>query len=153
MLTKKAKYGLKALLALARLYGQVEVMGIGEIAEKERIPLKFLEAILLELKSGGWLFSKRGRLGGYALALPPEAINLGAVLRELGGPFAPVPCVSKHSYEPCEECVDQEHCGIRVVMKEARDAMAAVLDNTTLADVLLKEREPVPTGSRDMYFI
>jgi Rrf2 family protein len=152
LLTKKAKYGLKALLALARLYGQVDVVGIAEIADKERIPLKFLEAILLELKSGGWLFSRRGRLGGYALALPPDQINLGAVLRELGGPFAPVPCVSKHAYEPCEECVDQENCGIRAVMKQARDAMAEVLDSTTLADVLEKEREPLPVPSNE-YFI
>ena len=137
MLSMKAKYGLRALLYLAEQPEQVPVL-ISDLAEKESIPKKFLELILLDLKNHGILQSKKGKGGGYFLRKKPEAIKLGRVIRVLDGPLAPVPCVSQTAYIPCDECEDEETCGIRLVMKEVRDAMANILDNTSLADVLHK---------------
>lgn len=137
MISKKTKYALKGLQYLAQRYAQGPIL-ISEISEKERIPKKFLEAILLELKNKGILQSKKGKLGGYFLARSPKQINLGEVMRVLEGPLAPLPCVSQTVYARCEECVDENLCGIRMVMKEVRDATAAILDKTTLADVVEK---------------
>ncbi|MEW5978753.1 MAG: Rrf2 family transcriptional regulator [Acidobacteriota bacterium] len=137
MLSMKAKYGLRALLALARRPEKVPVL-ITDLAEEENIPKKFLELILLDLKNHGILQSKKGKGGGYFLRKSPEAIKLGRVIRVLDGPLAPVPCVSQTAYVPCDECEDERTCGIRLVMKEVRDAMANILDNTSLADVLSK---------------
>jgi len=137
MLSMKAKYGLRALLYLAKQPDHVPVL-ISELAEKESIPKKFLELILLDLKNHGVLQSKKGKGGGYFLRKKPEAIKLGRVIRVLDGPLAPVPCVSQTAYSPCDECEDEKSCGIRLVMKEVRDAMANILDNTSLADVLGK---------------
>jgi len=137
MLSMKAKYGLRALLYLAKQPDQVPVL-ISELAEKEEIPKKFLELILLELKNHGVLQSKKGKGGGYFLRRKPESIKLGRVIRVLDGPLAPVPCVSQTAYIPCDECEDEKTCGIRLVMKEVRDAIANILDNTSLADVVAK---------------
>jgi Rrf2 family protein len=137
MLSMKAKYGLRALLYLAKQPDQRPIL-IAELAEKEGIPKKFLELILLDLKNHGLLQSKKGKGGGYFLRRKPEAIKVGRVVRVLDGPLAPVPCVSQTAYIPCDECPDEQTCGIRIVMKEVRDAMADVLDNTSLADVLRK---------------
>ena len=137
MLSMKAKYGLRALLYLAKQPDQVPVL-ISELAEKEGIPKKFLELILLELKNHGVLQSKKGKGGGYFLRRKPEAIKLGRVIRVLDGPLAPVPCVSQTAYISCDECEDEKTCGIRLVMKEVRDAIANILDNTSLADVVEK---------------
>ena len=135
MLTKKTKYALQALLSLAKDYGRGPIL-ISEIAEQERIPKKFLELILLDLKNSGILQSKKGKGGGYFLGRPPELITFGQVIRLLDGPLAPLPCVSQMAYRKCEECKDERTCGIRVVMKEVRDATALILDTTTLADAL-----------------
>lgn len=135
MLSKKAKYGLKALLVLAR-HDDREPVLISDIAEEEAIPKKFLELILLELKNNGILHSKKGKGGGYFLAKNPTEISLGSVLRMLDGPIAPLPCVSQTAYARCEECKDEAVCGVRLAMKDLRDAMSAVLDKTSLADVL-----------------
>jgi len=135
MLSMKAKYGLRALLSLARQENQGPVL-ISELAEKESIPKKFLELILLDLKNHGILQSKKGKGGGYSLSRRPEAIKLGRVIRVLDGPLAPLPCASQTAYVPCDECEDEETCGIRLVMKDVRDAMATILDSTSLADVL-----------------
>ncbi len=135
MLSQKAKYGLRALLALARKYEQAPVL-ISHLAETEDIPKKFLELILLELKKNGILYSKKGKGGGYLLGKAPEAIALGQVIRILDGPLAPLPCVSQTAYRKCDECEDENTCGIRMVMKEVRDETARILDGTTLADVL-----------------
>ncbi len=135
MLTKKTKYALQALLALARDYGRGPIL-ISEIAENERIPKKFLELILLDLKNNGILQSKKGRGGGYFLGRPPELITFGQVIRLLDGPLAPLPCVSQTAYRKCDECKDERSCGIRVVMKDVRDSTAKILDTTTLADAL-----------------
>ena len=135
MLSKKAKYGLQALLLLAKEYGHGPVL-ISEMAERERIPKKFLELILLELKNKGVLQSKKGRGGGYLLSKTPGAITMGHIIRALDGPLAPIPCVSQTAYVKCEECKDETTCGIRIVMKEVRDATAKILDGTTLAEIL-----------------
>ena len=108
---------------------------IAELAERERIPHKFLELILLELRNAGILRSKKGKGGGYALARPAREVTLGQVIRVVDGPLAPIPCVSERAYVRCEECVSEESCGTRMVMKEVRDAVAKILDGTTLADV------------------
>ena len=110
-------------------------MLIAELAEREHIPHKFLELILLELRNAGILRSKKGKGGGYALARPPREVTLGQIIRVVDGPLAPIPCVSERAYARCEECVSEESCGTRMVMKEVRDAIAKILDGTTLADV------------------
>jgi Rrf2 family protein len=135
MLSRKAKYGLRALLVLAKGHGKGPVL-IADLARRERIPKKFLELILLDLKNHGTLQSKRGKGGGYFLGKAPDDIMLGHVIRALDGPLAPIPCVSQTAYMRCEECRDETTCGIRIVMKEVRDATARILDGTSLAGVL-----------------
>ena len=135
MLSKKSKYALRALLALARRRGQ-EPVQIAELAEQEGIPKKFLEVILLELKNNGILQSKKGKGGGYFLGRTAEQISVWQVIRALDGPLAPLPCASHTAYRKCEECQDEATCGIRAVMKEVRDATAAVMDRATLGEVL-----------------
>lgn len=135
MLTRRAKYGLKAALALASSRPDTTVR-IVDLAEAEAIPRKFLEQILLVLKDCGILASRKGRGGGYALARPANTITFGEVIRALDGPLAPTPCVSVNFYKRCPECVDEGRCAIRPVMKQARDAIAAILDNTTLETAL-----------------
>ena len=135
MLSKKAKYGLRAILALAKQASERPVL-IADLAEQERIPKKFLELILLELKNSGILGSKKGKGGGYFLNRPAESISLGEVIRALDGPIAPVPCVSRMAHRTCDECEDEATCGIRAVMQEVRDATAAILDHATLTDIV-----------------
>jgi Rrf2 family protein len=144
MLSKKAKYALKALFALAQdnVNGQKSML-IAEIAKQERIPKKFLEAILLDLKNDGILYSKRGKTGGYALRKTPDQISVGQVIRVIDGPLALIPCASQSAYVPCEECIDVESCAIRLTMRKVRDATASILDNTTLADALKSRRHSV----------
>ncbi len=134
MLSSKSKYGLKALLVLAERAGQGPVL-IADLAERDAIPKKYLEAILLELKRRGVVQSRKGKGGGYFLARKPAEITFGEVIRVLDGPLAAVPCVSQMAYMKCTECVDEQTCGVRIAMKEVRDATARILDNTTLADV------------------
>jgi Rrf2 family protein len=133
-LSRKARYALRALYALAADEARGPVL-IAELAERENIPRKFLEAILLELKNAGALKSKKGKGGGYALARPADQITIGQIIRVIDGPLAPIPCVSEKAFVRCEECADETTCGTRQVMKKVRDAMAAILDTTTLADV------------------
>jgi Rrf2 family protein len=135
VLSKKTKYALKALIGLAEDYGREPVL-IARLAEREGIPKKFLELILLELKGLGLVQSKMGKQGGYFLKVAPENVKLGHVVRSLDGPLAPIPCVSVTAYQRCEECRDEAKCGLRLVMKDVRDAIANILDNTTLQDVL-----------------
>ncbi|AJF06721.1 RrF2 family transcriptional regulator [Geoalkalibacter subterraneus] len=137
MLSKKTKYGLQALLLLAREYGQGPVL-IADMAAREKIPKKFLELILLQLKNAGILGSRKGKGGGYFLARNPSQITMGKVVRILEGPLAPVPCVSETAYQKCEECHDEASCGIRLVMKDVHDAIADILDHTTLKEVVAR---------------
>ena len=148
MISKKTKYALKAMVTLAEEYAHHQPVLIEKIAGSNRTPKKFLELILLELKNKGILRSKKGKGGGYFLAKPPAQISLGSVIRSLEGPLAPLPCVSQSAYRHCEECRDEESCGIRMVMSEVRDATAKILDGTTFQDVL--ERSKMPC---EMYFI
>ena len=140
MISKKTKYGLQALLLLAREYGQGPLL-ISELAEREGIPKKFLEYILLQLKNAGVLQSQKGKGGGYALAKAPAEISVGQAVRILEGPLAPVPCVSVMAYQKCQECRDERTCGIRLVMKDVRDAMARILDHTSLQDMLQRSED------------
>jgi Rrf2 family protein len=137
LISKKTKYALKALIYLAREYDKGPIL-IADLAREERIPKKFLELILLSLKNNGVLQSKKGKGGGYYLGKPPRKVGMGQVIRIMEGPLAPVPCVSETAYERCEECESEESCGIRMVMKDVRDAIAKILDGTTLADVVEK---------------
>jgi Rrf2 family protein len=137
LLSQKSKYALKASIALAREFGQGPVL-ISEIAENERIPRKFLELILLELRNKGILQSRKGKGGGYFLAREPHRVTLGEILRVVEGPLAPIACVSKTAYMPCRDCDNEKTCGIRMVMKDVRDATARIFDSTTLADVLAR---------------
>ena len=137
MLTRKSKYGLKAVLELAEEPDRRPML-IAELAERQRIPKKFLEAILLELKRHGLLGSKKGKGGGYFLGRDPSQITLGQVIRILDGPLALIPCVSQTAYMKCDECLDEQTCGIRLAMKEVRDATAHILDNTSLVALNLR---------------
>ena len=119
---------------LAKEYGNGPLL-IGEIAKRERIPPKFLELILLELKKKGFLQSKKGKGGGYYLNKLPDTISVGALIRALDGPVALLPCVSQMAYERCAECPDEEACGIRMVFKEVRDSTNSILERTTLAQM------------------
>lgn len=133
MLSRKAKYALKALRALALAEGGAPLTA-AQVAGGERIPQKFLELILLQLRQQGLLVSRPGPGGGYALAVPAREVTLGRVIRLLDGPLAPIPCASETAFRPCEECVDIEGCAIRIVMRRVRDATAKILDGTTLAE-------------------
>jgi len=133
-LSKRTQYGLRALYALARNHGHGPSR-ITQLAHDELIPKKFLEQILLSLKESGLVSSKKGKGGGYFLIQPPEQITLASVIRLMEGPLAPLPCASETRYRKCEECPDVERCGTRMVMREVRDAMAAILERTTLAMV------------------
>lgn len=133
MLTQKAKYGLKALLMLAqREQGQFTL--VAEIAERQKLPRKYLELILLELRKQGFLHSQRGKNGGFRLAKPADQITFGQIIRVLDGPLAPFPCASLTGYRKCEDCADEQVCAVRKQMRRVRDAMAAILDSTTLAE-------------------
>src|SRR5688572_847869 len=127
------------MLALAADVNRGPVQA-SELAEKQRLPRKFLEAILLELKRHGLVDSKKGRGGGYVLSRKPGDITVGQIVRVLEGPLALTPCVSQTAYRRCEECIDEETCGIRLAMKEVRDATAHILDNTTLAGLTARTR-------------
>ncbi len=138
-LSKRGEYGIKALLDLAGSEPGQGMIQAREIAEREQIPVKFLEQILLALKNAGILHSRMGIGGGYYLARPADAITLGQIVRTLDGTLAPIRCVSKMAYERCV-CPDEEACGLRLVMQDVRNAIADILDNTTLADVSRRAR-------------
>ena len=133
MISQKAKYALRALVALAR---QGNSMMIGEIAARERIPRKFLEQILLELKRHGIVMSRRGKLGGYDLLMPADQITYGQVLRIIDGPIAPLPCLSRIAYRRCPDCRTEDECEIRRVFARVATSAREVLDRTTVADSL-----------------
>jgi Rrf2 family protein len=154
VLTRKSKYGLKALLLLAREYRRGSILA-SEISEREGIPAKFLQTILLDLRRRGIVQSKRGQGGGYRLARAPEAVSFGEVIRILEGPLALTPCVSQTAYQRCEECADEYTCGIRLVMKGVRDETARILEGASLARVnraverlgTRKRRRPNPAAA------
>jgi Rrf2 family protein len=152
-LSQKTKYALRALDRLTREYGRGPIL-ISDLAGDAAMPKKFLEFILLELKNHGVLDSKRGKGGGYQLRRDPKTISLGQVIRIFDGPLAPIPCVSQTAFRKCDECEDAETCGTRLVMQQVRDAMAAILDRTTLADLTQQADRARAESQRDpMYHI
>lgn len=135
MLSQKARYALHALIVLAE-HGNKEPIMIADIARLARVPRKFLEQILLDLKRRGIVRSLRGRAGGYLLGRQPRNITFAEVIRTIDGPLALSPCVSATAYHKCDDCDDEETCAIRRVLLAARDATAAVLEKRTLAGAL-----------------
>lgn len=133
MLSKKTQYAFKALMYLAEKKDEGPVL-IAEISKKKKIPLKFLENILLELRKGGILESKKGKGGGYYFAVPPSTVQLAKVMRMMEGPIALLPCVSLNFYERCKNC-DEKFCGLNKVMSDVRDASLGILEGRTVADI------------------
>ena len=136
MLSKKSQYAFKALMYLAQHTDKGPVL-IAEIAKKKKIPLKFLENILLELKKAGVLESKKGKGGGYYFAVPPAQVPVAKVMRLLDGPIALLPCVSLNFYERCKNC-DEKSCGLHDMMVSVRDATFKVLEKRSVADIARK---------------
>ncbi|MDC6365798.1 MULTISPECIES: Rrf2 family transcriptional regulator [Flavobacteriaceae] len=135
MLSKKTKYGLKALTYLASVSSR-EPVQIAEIAKHENISQKFLESILLTLRRNGLLGSKKGKGGGYYLIKEPNEILMTSVMRVLEGPIAMVPCVSLNFYEKCDDCPDENKCAVNKLMLQVRDSALEVYRNNTLADLI-----------------
>jgi Rrf2 family protein len=135
-LSKKGEYALRSLISLG-LAAEVgrSLVQVSELAEGEQLPVKFLEQILQALKEGGYVASERGKFGGYRLARPMREIVIGQVVRFIDGPLAPIGCVSQTAYEKCT-CPDEDHCGLRMLMLDVRNAIAGILDRYTLADVV-----------------
>jgi Rrf2 family protein len=138
MLSKKTKYAIKALVILGKNKDQPP-MQIQKISDEERIPKKFLEQILLDLRNAGFLYSKKGAGGGYSLNKDPKDIYLVQVMRITDGPIAMVPCASLNFYHRCEECKDEVTCGIRSVFVDVRDATLKILSETSIADIIERE--------------
>lgn len=134
MLSKKTKYGIKALTYLARQDRNIPVQ-IATISQSENISLKFLESILLTLRRNGFLGSKKGKGGGYYLLKDPKDISMTSVMRALEGPIAMVPCVSLNFYEKCDDCPDEDACAVHKIMLKVRDSTLEIFRNTTLADL------------------
>ena len=135
-ISKRGEYALRALIDL----GIASEMGwpmlqISELASKEKLPIKFLEQIFTQLKSAGYVASRRGKFGGYSLARPMSRIKFGEIIRLIDGPLAPIRCVSQTSYERCS-CPDEIHCGLRMLMFDVRNAISTILDRYTLADIV-----------------
>ena len=135
-LSKKGEYALRALIELG-LAAEVkrELVQVSELAEKEHMPVKFLEQILQALKAAGFVKSQRGKFGGYSLAKPAREITIGSIVRLIDGPLAPIGCVSQTAYEKCS-CPDEVHCGLRMLMLDVRNAISGILDRYSLSDVV-----------------
>ena len=150
-ISKRGEYALRALIdiGIAKELGR-DLVQIGELASQERLPVKFLEQILTQLKEAGYVESKRGRYGGYFLKMPDDRIRFGNVIRLIDGPLAPIACVSRTAYEPCT-CPDEAHCGLHMLMLDVRNTIANILDSYTLADTveitlrkMRRDRMPLP---------
>ncbi len=134
MLSKKSQYAFKALSYLSARFNEGPVL-ISEIARKKKIPLKFLENILLELKNAGILDSKKGKGGGYFLKQKPDQIKVATIIRLVNGPISMLPCVSLYFYERCKNC-NEKHCALHDMMVEVRDATLEIVENRTLQDLM-----------------
>ncbi len=135
-LSKRGEYALRALidLGIASELGW-PMLQVSELAAKEKLPIKFLEQIFMQLKAAGYVKSRRGKFGGYSLARSMRRIKFGAVIRLIDGPLAPIRCVSQTSYARCS-CPDEVHCGLRMLMFDVRNAISTILDRFTLADIV-----------------
>ncbi len=135
-LSKRGEYALRSLinLGIAAKVGR-SLVRVAELAKAEEIPVKFLEQIIQQLREAGYVESERGKHGGYRLAKPATQIAIGEIVRLIDGPLAPIGCVSQTAYVKCS-CPDEVHCGLRMLMLDVRNAIAAILDRYTLADVV-----------------
>jgi Rrf2 family protein len=135
-ISKRGEYALRALIdfGIAHELGR-PMLKVNELVEKERLPVKFLEQILTQLKAAGYIETKRGKAGGYFLAKPAREISFGHVIRLIDGPLAPISCVSQTAYERCS-CPDEDHCGLRMLMLDVRNAIARILDRYVLSDIV-----------------
>ncbi len=133
MLSQKARYALRALLHLVE-HGASRTIQVGEMAEMQHIPRKYLEFIMVDLKKAGLVTSRRGPGGGYVLAKSPTEISFVEVIRAIDGPIALVPCASENFYQRCDDCHDEATCAIRRVLLQVRSSAVAILENTSLAD-------------------
>ncbi|MDX2277167.1 MAG: Rrf2 family transcriptional regulator [Hyphomonadaceae bacterium] len=151
MLTSKAKYALRAMIDLATQTGEGprRPFFIGDIAQRQDIPRRFLENILLELRKHGLVVSHRGKAGGYALARSPDLITFADVIRAIDGPLALTPCTSRTAYQRCEDCRDETICTLRKTLVKVRDASAAILESTTLAEAAKSPTEATAGGKAD----
>ena len=137
MISQRSRYALKALIHLARLKpGTARSTRL--IAQAEHIPAAFLEQIMLDLKRAGFVSSKRGKEGGYQLDKPPETLTLATILRQIDGPVAPLPCLSRTAYRRCEDCRDEVACGLRAILSDTHEAVLAILEKRTLAEALAR---------------
>lgn len=153
MITKKTKYALRVLETLAGK-ARNEPQLIADLSVEAKVPKKFLELILLELKGGGIVQSKKGPGGGYYLARTPEEVSVAEVMRLTGGAIAPVSCLSRTRYERCEECPDEQTCGVRLVLRGAHEASIRALEKTMVADMIVSVREAhLATETAPMYYI
>jgi Rrf2 family protein len=150
MLSHKSKYALKAMLALSNQYGKGPLL-IPDIAAREKIPRRFLEVILVELRNQGVVLSKKGKRGGYTLSRSPSEISVGHVLRMIDGTLAPLSCVSKTAYEQCNDCPDEKTCAVRILMKKVRDVTAAIFDSTTFGH-LVRISHKSAANNHGLYF-
>jgi Rrf2 family protein len=150
-LSKRSEYALRALidLGIARELGR-PMLQVAELAGKEQLPVKFLEQILTQLRQAGFVETRRGKHGGYALAKPANRIKIGAIVRLLDGPLAPIQCVSQTAYRRCT-CPDEAHCGLRMLMLDVRNSISRILDRATLAQIveitlrkMRRDKVPVP---------
>jgi Rrf2 family protein len=149
-LTKKGEYALRAMiqLGIAKALGK-EIVPVSELAQSNRLPLKFLERILLELREAGYIETQRGKLGGYAVKKSMDSIQMGELVRLIDGRLAPIACASETEYVRCT-CPDEEHCGLRMLMIDVRNAIADILDKYTLQDVVVtlrkmrRDKAPLP---------
>jgi Rrf2 family protein len=138
-LTSRGELGLKAMLELARAAGNGEqALSASELSLRCHASITFLEQVLSDLRQGGFVVSTRGRFGGHRLARSPDEIHLGEINRYLDGPLAPAPCASLSQHQPCEWCLSEAECDLKPIWIEVRDAIAAVMDNLSLSDVLAR---------------
>lgn len=152
MISQKTKYALKALMTLADEAGAEEgsPLTIEEIARRSETPKRFLEHILLDLRNAGYIGSRRGRAGGYVLIKEPRAISIGDLLRRVDGPIAPLPCLSRHAYQRCDDCADEENCRLRELFGQVFWSYLLLIESLTLADLLTREAvldRFVPSGA------
>ena len=151
-LSKRGEYALRSLinLGIATKVGR-SLVRVTELAKAEDLPVKFLEQVMQQLREAGYVQSVRGKHGGYRLGKPAAQITIGSVVRLIDGPLAPIGCVSQTAYEPCN-CPDEAHCGLRMLMLDVRNAIAAILDRYTLADVVEVTTRKLTTSGRPLPF-
>ena len=135
-LTKRGEYALRAVinLGIATELGRRQVP-LSELASGDNLPIKFIEQIFSELRQAGYVDSKRGKYGGYFLSRPSSEIRIGDIVRLIDGPLAPIACASQTAYRKCT-CPDEDHCGLRMIMIDVRNAISDILDRYSVHDVV-----------------